>query len=143
MNFRIELKKAKTSRIIFACVWLAFLLLFLVTGLVQQKWIYAMVGIPATLLLGAWQLKMLEGLYKDVTELIFFEGRWFIIERELKVAIEVKKESVIWPLWVTLKYRKLDPSKPNQTYQLILFRDAMKDSDFRKLSRTLKFYKAE
>ncbi|WP_223669524.1 protein YgfX [Kangiella shandongensis] len=143
MNFRIELHKPKTSRIVFALVWSAFLLLFVVTALIQQQWIFAVLGIPGTLLLGGWQLKILDGLYEDITEIVFFEGKWFIIERDLKVAIEVKKDSVNWPLWVSLKFRELDPSKPNRVRQLILFRDAMKESEFRQLSRTLKFYKAE
>lgn len=143
MNFRIELHKPKTSRIVFALVWAAFLLLFVVAALIQQQWTFAIIGIPGTLLLGGWQLKLLDKLYQHITEVIFFEGQWFIVERGLKVAIEVKKDSVNWPLWINLKFRELDPSKPNRVRQLILFRDAMKESEFRHLSRTLKFYKAE
>ncbi|GAA4349989.1 protein YgfX [Kangiella taiwanensis] len=142
MNFRIELKTPKTSRQVFALVWLAFVALFVVAGWIQEQWTFALIGMPVTLLLGAWQIKQLNHLYDDVTEVIFFEGQWFIVEKDLKVAIEIKKDSVNWPLWVTLKFRELDPSQPKAVRQLILFRDAMKDSDFRHLSRTLKFYKA-
>ena len=143
MNFQIELKPPKTSRQVFAFVWLAFLALFVVAAWIQEHWTFALVGMPVTLLLGAWQLKLLNRLYKDITEVIFYEGQWFIVEKGLKVAIEVKPDSVNWPLWITLKYRPLDPAEPKNVRQLILFRDAMKDSDFRHLSRTLKFYKAK
>lgn len=143
MNFHIQLKTPKTSRQIFALVWFAFLVLFVLVAWLQEKWILAMVGVPVTLLLGGWQLKLLNQLYDTVTELIFYEGQWFIVEKGLKVAIEVKKDTVNWPLWVTLKFRELNPSKPSNVRQLILFRDAMKESEFRHLSRTLKFYKAE
>jgi hypothetical protein len=143
MNFRIQLKKPKTSRQVFALVWLAFIALFIVAGWLQQRWTFTFIGVPVTLLLGAWQIKMLNHLYDQVTEVIFYEGQWFIVEKDLKIAIEVKKDTVNWPLWVTLKYRELDPSKPQGSRQLILFRDAMKETEFRHLSRTLKFYKAE
>ncbi|GAA4363523.1 hypothetical protein GCM10023151_18750 [Kangiella marina] len=143
MNFRIELKTPKTSRQVFALIWVGFLVLFVVAALIQEHWTFAFIGMPVTLLLGAWQLKMLNALYDDITEVIFYEGQWFILEEGLKVAIEVKQDSVNWPLWITLKYRPLDPSKPKALRQLILFRDAMKDADFRHLSRTLKFYKAK
>ncbi|RDX36317.1 hypothetical protein DZA50_04415 [Kangiella sp. HD9-110m-PIT-SAG07] len=142
MNFRIELKKPKTSKKVFALLWVAFLALFAVAAWVQEHWTFALIGMPVTLLLGAWQIKQLNHLYDDVTEIIFFEGQWFIVEKDLKVAIEIKKDSVNWPLWITLKFRELDPTHPKGVRQLILFRDAMKDSDFRHLSRTLKFYKA-
>ena len=143
MNFRIQLKKPKTSRQVFALVWLAFIALFIVAGWLQERWTFTFIGVPVTLLLGAWQIKMLNHLYDQVTEVIFYEGQWFIVEKDLKIAVEVKKDTVNWPLWVTLKYRELDPSKPQGVRQLILFRDAMKETEFRHLSRTLKFYKAE
>lgn len=143
MNFRIELQQPKTSRHVFSAVWLAFILLFVFAGWWRGDWTFALIGVPVTLLLGAWQLNMLNHLYDQVTEVIFYEGQWFIVEKDLKVAIEVKKDTVNWPLWVTLKFRELDPSKPQNVRQLILFRDAMKHSEFRHLSRTLKFYKAK
>lgn len=143
MNFRIKLNKPTTSRQVFALVWCAFIALFVVAGWLQGKWVFTFIGVPVTLLLGACQLKMLNHLYEEINEVIFFEGQWFIVEKDLKIAIEVKKDTVNWPLWVTLKYRQLDPSKPQNIRQLILFRDAMKESEFRHLSRTLKFYKAE
>ena len=142
MNLRIALKTPKVSRQVFAVLWSAFVALFIVAGCVQERWTFALIGVPVTVLLGWWQLVMLNRLYEHITELVFFEGQWFIIEKDLKVAIEVKKDTVTWPLWVTLKYRELDPSRPQNVRQLILFRDSMKESEFRDLSRTLKFYKA-
>lgn len=143
MNFRVELKTPKTSKQVFGLLWMGFLVLFVVAALVQEHWTFALIGMPITLLLGAWQIKQLNHLYDDITEIIFFEGQWFIVENDLKVAIEIKKDSVNWPLWITLKYRHLDPSQPKAVRQLIVFRDAMKRSDFTHLSRTLKFYKAK
>ncbi|GAA0199715.1 hypothetical protein GCM10009123_03870 [Kangiella japonica] len=142
MNLRIVLKTPKVSRQVFMILWSAFIVLFVVAGWLQERWIIALTGVPVTVLLGLWQLRMLNRLYKHVTELVFFEGQWFIVEKDLKLAIEVKKDTVAWPLWVTLKYRELDPSRPQNIRQLILFRDSMKESEFRNLSRTLKFYKA-
>ena len=142
MNLRIALKTPKVSRQVFAVLWSAFVALFIVAGWVQERWTFALIGVAVTVLLGWWQLVMLNRLYEHITELVFFEGQWFIIEKDLKVAIEVKKDTVTWPLWVTLKYRELDPSRPQNVRQLILFRDSMKESEFRDLSRTLKFYKA-
>lgn len=142
MNFRIELKQPTISRKIFALLWLGFIALFVIVGWLREDWTFAFVGVPATLLLGAWQLTMLNQLYSRITELIFYEGQWFVIENGLKVVIEIKKDTVCWPWWVALKFRQLDPSKPSISRQLMLFRDAMSDSEFRHLSRTLKFYKA-
>lgn len=101
------------------------------------------IGIAGTFVLGAWQLKMLQNLYKEIDEVIFYEGQWFVMERNLKIAIEIKSDTVTWPLWVTLTFRELDPSKPSSVRQLILFRDSMTNAEFRHLSRTLKFYKAK
>lgn len=143
MNFTIKLKTPEKSRKVFALVWMAFLALFLVIGLTQNNWIFMGIGMVGTFVLGAWQLKLLQNLYKEIDEVIFYEGQWFVMERNLKIAIEIKPDTVTWPLWVTLKFRELDPSKPSSVRQLILFRDAMTDAEFRHLSRTLKFYKAK
>jgi len=143
MNLRIELQKPTTSRQVFLCLWFAFVLLFLIAAWVLERWTFALFGVPVTILLGAWQLKVLNHLYDQINEVIFFEGQWFVVEKGLKVAVEIKKDSVVWPLWIALKYRELDPSSPQNIQQLILFRDSMNESEFRHLSRTLRFYKAE
>lgn len=73
-------------------------------------------------------------------------------ERE-KTAIEIEKNNVLWPSWILLNYKseivlngkqpRLSSSRVKHKKRLLICRDAVSETDFRHLSRVLRYYRQD
>ena len=104
-----------------------------------------------------WQLKALNRMNQGVKQLQFIDGCWYLLMKRglqtQKYAIELANDNVLWPWWIRLGYRLEQDEQPlikrfpifkkQQTRQLLIYRDAVSETDFRHLSRVLRFYRNE
>ena len=94
------------------------------------------------------QQQLLNKLNQGVTEIQFIDGLWYIVQTETRSLIELADNNVVWPRWIRLRYQVCVSDNPSQEVSrrhkdLLLWRDAVSDEDFRHLSRTLRYYRQE
>ncbi|AUD78337.1 hypothetical protein CW740_03390 [Kangiella profundi] len=105
--------------------------------------------------LTVWQYRAFSRLNAGVRQLQFIDGDWYMVRQhgsnEQKIAIEIEDNNVLWPGWILLNYKldnAFDGSLPklsnlliNHKKRLLICRDAVSETDFRHLSRVLRFYR--
>lgn len=160
MNLFIDIPVSKTLPRVFIALWALFIAGFglfvfsqyaLLTSLILLL-VAAMVFVPCVL----WQLKAFNHLNQGVQQLQFVDGCWYLVIQSgsdtERHSIELASGNVLWPWWITLNY-KLEQDRDDQSFmsrfslrkrqQLLICRDAVSETDFRHLSRVLRFYRNE
>ncbi len=102
-----------------------------------------------------WQLRSLHQLNRGIKQLQFVDSCWYLVHQDdadtSKLPIELSDNNVLWPWWIRLNY-KLEQDEVEQPLmnrftpqkkQLLICRDAVSETDFRHLSRVLRFYRKE
>lgn len=102
-----------------------------------------------------WQLRSFHQLNQGIKQLQFVDGCWYLVLQgeadTSKLPIELSDNNVLWPWWIKLNY-KLEQDEVEQSLmsrftpqkkQLLICRDAVSETDFRHLSRVLRFYRKE
>lgn len=161
MNLFIDISPSRTlSRtilVLWALIFFSFVLFIFSQFSLKTAFILFLVGAVVSLPLMVWQRRTFSRLNAGVRQLQFIEGSWFLIQHDggmdRKAAIEIESNNVLWPGWILLNYKLESPlggSLPNLSTilinhkkRLLIFRDAVSETDFRHLSRVLRFYRRD
>lgn len=161
MNLFIDIGKSKGLIRIYIVFWtllLASFILFIFSQFqLKTALILFLLSLIVSLPLVVWQIKALNHLNKGVRQLQFIDGEWYLIQQHLgkekKTAIEIEKNNVLWPSWILLNYKseivlngkqpRLSSSRVKHKKRLLICRDAVSETDFRHLSRVLRYYRQD
>ncbi|HEY9030448.1 MAG TPA: protein YgfX [Kangiella sp.] len=160
MNLFIDIQVSKTLPRVFIALWALFiagfgLFVFSQYALLTSL-ILLLVGMLVFLPCVLWQQKAFNHLNQGVQQLQFVDGCWYLVEKSgsdtERHSIELANDNVLWPWWIKLNY-KLEQDQDDQSFmsrfsphkrqQLLICRDAVSETDFRHLSRVLRFYRNE
>lgn len=163
MNLFIGIQVSKTLPRVFIALWALFIAGFVLFVFSQ----YALLTSSILLLVGTlvfapcalWQQKTFNHLNQGIQQLQFVDGCWYlVIQSEADTerhSIELANDNVLWPWWIKLNYKlEQDQDEFDQSFmsrlalrkrqhQLFICRDAVSETDFRHLSRVLRFYRNE
>lgn len=161
MNLFIDIGQSRVLKRVAFVFWVLLFLsciLFSVTQFqLKTALILLILSLIVLLPLARWQIKAIKLLNIGIRQLQFIDGCWFLIQqdgdKDRKVAIEIEGNNVLWPGWILLNYKLetvLDSKQPrllssivNHRKCLLICRDAVSETDFRHLSRVLRYYRRD
>lgn len=161
MNLFIDIQVSKTLPRVFIGLWILFILSFVLFVFSQYTLLTSSILLLVATLVFApcalWQQKAFNHLNQGVQQLQFVDGCWYLVIQSgadtERHSIELADDNVLWPWWIKLNY-KLEQDENEQSlmsrftlrkrqHQLFICRDAVSETDFRHLSRVLRFYRNE
>ncbi|MHC9509952.1 protein YgfX [Kangiella sp. M94] len=159
MNLFIDIQASKALPRVFVALWVLLILSFALFVISQYALLTSfLLLLVATLVFAPcalWQQKKVNYLNERVQQLQFVDGCWYLIMSHSsgtdKHSIELASDNVVWPWWIRLNY-KLEQDDVEQPFmnrftpqkkQLLICRDAVSETDFRHLSRVLRYYRTD
>lgn len=149
MNLFIDIQASKTLHRVFIGLWALLIFSFALFVISQYSLLTSSILLLVATLgfapCALWQQKRLNHLNQGLQQLQFVDGCWYLIVQKgaetEKQSIELGNDNVLWPWWIKLNY-KLEQGEHGQSLrQLLICRDAVSETDFRHLSRVLRFYR--
>lgn len=163
MNLFIDIQPSITLPRVFIVLWASFIVSFTLFVISQYDLLTSLILLLVGALVFApcvlWQQKTFNQLNQGVQQLQFVDGCWHLVIQSgagaTKHFIELANDNVLWPWWIKLNYKleqdeddlsfmkRLSRTNKQQLQQLLICRDAVSETDFRHLSRVLRFYRNE
>ncbi len=163
MNLFIDIQASKALPRVFVGLWALFILSFALFVISQYALLTSFLLLLVAMLVftpcALWQRKKVNYLNEGVRQLQFVDGCWYLIMSHSsgieKHSIELASDNVVWPWWIRLNYkleqgedeesfmRRFSPTKKQRLRYLLICRDAVSETDFRHLSRVLRYYRTD
>lgn len=159
MNLFIDIQPSRILPRVLMALWILLTTSFVLFVTSHYSLSTSLILIPLLIVVMApfafWQLRSFYRLNRGIKQLQFVDGCWYLVLQDgadtSKLPIELSDNNVLWPWWIRLNY-KLEQDDVEQPFmsrltpqkkQLLICRDAVSETDFRHLSRVLRFYRKE